>query len=555
MADAIPSAPPTVLPAAAGTAGPVAVTVLSDGAAVAQLLDGALLEGQVQARAVKGVLEVMTGNGALVLKAAPGAALPPLAAGATLLFQRTGQGEGGQLHLLAVNGRALAGVMLPGGPTMAGLLSPAAAQGGPLGPAPQSGQQPQTAGMAPATLPGTAVPAQLGLTATVIRPALTPGAPGAPGAAGTGPMIPDGGGGLPPDLPAGTRLTVRIAGVFPAADTGVAAPAATVPQPASGPGRAQAAAAPAASVWSGDGQFPLDSGLPPTAGTTARLAGTVTAHPPGGHAVVQSPIGALAVPTHADLAVGSRILLDVVGPPQPPPAAAATSAAPPQGLGAQGWPALSEALDVLAAANQPQALEQLLRTIPQADTRLAASMAVFAGALREGRAKSLLPEDSVRGLEKAGRKELAAKLRADLDELGEDAGRPVAGGDWRSYTLPFVSNGFVEPIRLFVRETNDDNASAKAGGGRNSDQRFLLDFNLTHLGRLQLDGLVRREDKLFDLIIRTGQPLPPEMRRDILGIFANAGELVGTKGTVAFQAGGRWVEFPPALPAPTRIEA
>jgi hypothetical protein len=272
--------------------------------------------------------------------------------------------------------------------------------------------------------------------------------------------------------------------------------------------------------------------------------------------VVQSPVGTLTLPTHKDLAVGSRLLLDVVGPPQPPlPAAtAAAASAPSQGLGPQGWPSLSEALDVLASANQPQALEQLLRNIPQADGRLAANLAVFAGALREGRAKSLLPEEPLRGIEKAGRKDLAARLRGELESLGDEAGRPVAGGDWRAYTLPFISNGFVEPIHLFVRETGDEGGGRRSGGQGN-DQRFVLDFNLTRLGRLQLDGLVRREDKLFDLIIRTDAPLPSEMRLDILGIFANAGELVGTKGTVAFQSGGRWVEFPPAPPAPTRIEA
>jgi len=160
----------------------------------------------------------------------------------------------------------------------------------------------------------------------------------------------------------------------------------------------------------------------------------------------------------------------------------------------------------------------------------------------------------VRGLERAGGKAVAERLKGDLDSLAEQAGRPVGnGGDWRAYTMPFLGGGIVDPIRLFVRRGDGDDGKGKAGG-TGDGQRFVVDLNLSRLGRLQLDGLVRREDKLFDLIIRTAEALPQQMRHDILGIFAGSSELVGTKGSVSFQAGGRWMEFPPAPPEPTRIE-
>ncbi|HLO77151.1 MAG TPA: DNA polymerase III, partial [Magnetospirillum sp.] len=257
--------------------------------------------------------------------------------------------------------------------------------------------------------------------------------------------------------------------------------------------------------------------------------------------------------SHDPLPDGTRLTLEVVGAPIPPSPAAAPPARP-EGLTAQGWPALSEALDVLATANQPQALEQLLRVIPQADARLAASMVAFTGAIRNGDTKAVLPDSTVRGLEKAGKKDVASRLKADLEALGEDSGRPVGNGDWRVYAMPFLGGGTIEPVRLFVRKTGDEDGARRDGGGRGNDHRFVVDLNLTQLGRLQLDGLVRREDKLFDLIIRTGEPMSADMRRDILGIFSQASELVGTKGTVSFQAGGRWIDFPPAPPAPTRIE-
>lgn len=535
MADAIPPTPPTLTLPAPGGGGPVAVSVVAGNAdVVLKMLDGALLEAEASARAAKGLIELTTADGTtLQLKAPPGIQLPPIPAGAKLLLQKLD----GQLTLVAINGRTLGGALPPAAAGLPNLpTSPAVT--------------PQAAPLAgAATTPSVPPQAPLGLPATILKPATEPPPPGATA-------------GLPPDLPAGTRLTVRIVAVQPpgpsqpAPPTPAATPGATpIPQPAPTPTIPGAAPQPAA-VPQPQAQVP--AGVPGQILPDAlpRLPGTVLAHPPSGSAVVQTPVGTLSVPTHGDLPTGTQMVLEVVGEPLPPLAAAAPQSAAPSGLTPQGWPALSQALEVLATADQPQALEQLLRVIPQPDTRLAAAMAAFGGALRSGEAKGLLPESSVRGIEKAGRKELASRLKADLEALDADSGRPVAGGEWRAYTMPFLSQGIVEPIRLFVRRAGEDGDGGKRAGGAKgaTDERFILDFNLTRLGRLQLDGLVRREDKLFDLIIRSGHPFEPEMRRDILGIFTNASELVGTKGTVTFQSGGRWIEFPPAPPAPTRIE-
>lgn len=563
MADAIVSTPATApLPAAGGSA-PVAVTVVSG--STKPLPEGTLIEAQVQTRAAKGLLEVVTANGVLQIKAAPGTTLPVLSPGSKLTLQVIGQGDTAQLFVVGVNGRALGGGPLL--PNLTGLLNQGGATAG-------SGQiaaghptgvigQPQPIGAGTGILgtPGSAALDSLGLTATVIRPA-NPGGislPGQPAQA-----LPQG---MPADLPAGTRLTVRIADVqSPATPEGGApmapaqpgqgatagVPANTPPlpeQPATAPPQPRPGPPPAGGGLTPQITLPGDGSAP-----TIVLSGTVTAHPPNGQAVVQTQIATLSVPTHADLPVGTRLTLEVVGNPQPPLPASSTAPRA-EGLTSAGWPALTDALDTLASANQPQALEQLLRAIPQPDGRLAASMVAFTGAVRAGSTRSLVPENAVRGLEKAGKKEVAGRLTADLEALTEESGRPVGNGDWRAYTMPMLHGGVVEPVRLFVRKGGEDGGGGRGGiGDKPNDHRFVLDFNLTQLGRLQLDGLVRREDKLFDLIIRSGEPMSTDMRRDILAIFHDASELVGTKGTVSFQAGGRWMEFPPAPPAPTRIE-
>lgn len=567
MADAIPApVPVATTPTSAGGNGPVTV-VADQGTTATPLSNGDLVEAAVQARLPKGALELVTTTGDTIqIKAPPGTTLPPVATGASVLLQVINQGSDIRLQLLAVNGRVLAGALMQGNADALGLL----AQTGNRGASAPTGTTNTPGSPVLPTPTGVATPPPLGMIATLIRPAFSPGvrlpSPGMP-QSGTAPPEGPTAGSIPPglaaDLPAGTRLTVRIVTVGPempgtAGQPGLTnAPTTTgpaIPQPAPGgatgafppaPGRGEALAGSMAPQPSPQAPATLSPRQP------TLLAGMVTSHPPGGNALVQTAIGLLSVPAQADLPAGTRLLLDMVGEPLPP--LPATTAAPaPSGLGAQGWPALAEALDTLAGANQSQALQQLLRVLPQADTRLAASLAAFAGGLQRAETKSLLPESSLRDLEKIGRKELAAKLRGDLETLGEEAGRPVAGGDWRSYTLPFLNGQVVEPIRLFVRHRGDDD-SAGTRGAKGDDQRFVVDISLSRLGRLQLDGLVRRADKLFDLIIRTDQPLSADMRRDILGIFAEAGELIGTKGMVSFQAGGRWMEFPPT-PPPTRLE-
>ena len=45
-------------------------------------------------------------------------------------------------------------------------------------------------------------------------------------------------------------------------------------------------------------------------------------------------------------------------------------------------------------------------------------------------------------------------------------------------------------------------------------------MELSQLGRMQLDGLVRGGNKRLDLIVRSATPLPGHMRDDIRRIFS-----------------------------------
>jgi hypothetical protein len=550
----IPPAPPPPPTLPSGGAAQAVVSVVAADPKVAQALAaGQVLEAVIQAKAARGMVEVALPAGSLMLKLPP--ELMNLGPGARLNLQVLA-GDGNlafQMRLLAVNGRLLlpsAAPFIPGGNTV---QQPAA---------PLPGQPQATAPRMAAVPPGaTAAPAPAGIAATVLRPAVTPGAASAPQVAGNA--------GLPADLAPGTRILVRIAvtalpgqplpalpgqpptPLQPASPQAPATSGVVPPQPQPGapaPVQGQPQPAPPQASTAPQPQQPaqpvLSAPAPPPV-----LTGTVTAHPPSGQAVVQTPIGTLAVPSPVDLPIGSRVVLDVVGRPEPP-LPAPPAAAKPEGLTQAGWPALAEAADTLASADS-KAAEHLLRLIPQANPRLAASMVMFTGALRSGEVRALIGEAVARGLEKAGKRGLVDRLSGDVEKLATESTRTLGGGEWRGYTMPFLHGAEIDPIRLYVRTLKDDERQGRPGGGQGDGERFILDINMRRLGRIQLDGMVRRDEKSFDLIMRTQEPLPQDMRRDILAIFAENCDACGTKGVVVFQS-GRFVDLPPDA-APTTL--
>ena len=597
---AIPPAPPPAPVQSTAASPPVLTVVVSSGAeALAKLPAGALVTAALQAVESRSLIQVTTSTGeTLQLRLPPNLPLP---ANAELSLQVIPQGESLAFKLLAVNGRPFpfgpplgppqmgGGLLGPGAmmPGTADLLAPG--MGGKAGEAQGFGRPAtiipgQIVPGAPPQIPGTALAqGPLGLTATVIRPApagsvmappgqitgQTPGHP--PGQTMGQPQTPPAG---LADLPPGTQLTVRIAGIA-LPGSGAALPPLTgqPPQQPSQPQQGQ----PQQNQPQSHGESPEQGGrqgasqplpslptsptpaqpstspppAPPSPGQTQApvlMNGAIVSHSPGGTSLVQTPAGLLSLPSSPAMPVGSSLQLEVLGPPKPPPAA--ISAAQPQGLGTNGWPNLEGTVNALAQMDQ-QAAEQLIRTIPQANPRLAAAMSLFASAVRSGDFKLLASDGVTRGLDRAGRRDLADRLKKDFLDLTEDSERPRGDGDWQVITLPFAHGAQIDPIRLFVQRVSGEDESRQ--GGKGQEQRFILEVQMSRLGRIQFDGLIQKDNARFDLIIRSAQSLGPDICRDIAGIFAECAQMTGVKGTVGFQSGRSFVELPPCDAQGTRI--
>ena len=112
--------------------------------------------------------------------------------------------------------------------------------------------------------------------------------------------------------------------------------------------------------------------------------------------------------------------------------------------------------------------------------------------------------------------------------------------EWRTAVIPFLTTMGLEQFHLHTQgqlnqenNKNDDNNS-----------RFIIDISLSRLGRLQLDGFLRKKRKRLDLVVRTQQVLPKTIRIEISKIYKDFSEISEIIGQITFQVNQHFVEIP-----------
>jgi hypothetical protein len=263
------------------------------------------------------------------------------------------------------------------------------------------------------------------------------------------------------------------------------------------------------------------------AGTTPEdvdLAGTVVAST-AGETMVETPIGTLALERRLALPPGSFVTLQQLAatPPDEPsdlPLAQRTT-----------WPALEETIATLDRV-LPDIAAQLRSTLaPASGQELAGTLLFLMSALNAG----TWPGPRIlEALDAFGRRDLRLKLESDVTELRQlDSSQ---SGDWHVYALPLIDGGAVRPVRLYFRR--------RAAGSPSGDQgtRFVLEVEMSRMGALQLDGLVRPQR--FDLVLRSHRPITAEMRQEITEIFHGAVAASGLGGDITFTTASRFAVAP-----------
>ncbi len=253
----------------------------------------------------------------------------------------------------------------------------------------------------------------------------------------------------------------------------------------------------------------------PSAPTPGLLIGRIGDGGGGGETLVETAIGLLALLRRLALKPGTIIAFERLG--EIAPATSAQDA--PSRVG--GWPALDETLTVLAQAAPALAAAIQSELMPGSGTQLAGTLLFLLGALYHGNWPGPAVAAALKG---AGQANLAQRLAEDTVELRR-LGADPATGDWRVLTLPVLAGVTTLPLRVFTRR-REPGAPAEDG------TRFAIEVELSPLGPLQLDGLLRGVK--LSLVLRSHRDLPPELRAQARAAFQRALAAMALVGDISF---------------------
>ncbi len=268
---------------------------------------------------------------------------------------------------------------------------------------------------------------------------------------------------------------------------------------------------------------------PPLPGDTPAAAEPIlsatVAPSTSGESVLDTPIGLLTLDRRLNLPVGTtlglqRLSFAAPDPPSETPLAQRTT-----------WPALDQALQVLDRAAPELAARLRNDLTPRSGAQLAGTLLFLVTALGNG---SWPSGKATAALDAIGHRALHTKLDGDVAELRQLS--QATSGDWRIFVLPLLDEGAVRPVRLYLRRRQPGRAPA------DQSSRFVLDVDLSRLGAVQLDGLVRQQR--FDLVLRSHRAISAEMRQEITQVFHDASSAAGLSGDIIFTTASRFAVAP-----------
>jgi hypothetical protein len=177
-------------------------------------------------------------------------------------------------------------------------------------------------------------------------------------------------------------------------------------------------------------------------------------------------------------------------------------------------------------------------------SHLVAALIGLTAAVDSGNARAWLGDRLIKTLSKDGHRALIERLEKDLSALKTPVRMPFAG-EWLCLILPLPLGQRIERIRLIVRRNKEDGEDGKRQDEEGA--RFLLDVDMSRLGAIQIDGLLQRKAKRFDVILRTRTTLPDDIRRDIKALFVKSLDGMGMVGSASFQQTPNFIEPVPTI--------
>ena len=109
----------------------------------------------------------------------------------------------------------------------------------------------------------------------------------------------------------------------------------------------------------------------------------------------------------------------------------------------------------------------------------------------------------------------------------------------------------VEPVSLYLQQSSEAlEARAKNKPAPVTAVRFVLDLNLTKLGRVQLEGLSQRAKRSFNLNIRHAYPFDAAFEDRVRTLFTKTLDALNYTGVVTLKRTDEFIEIKEERAAP-----
>lgn len=215
------------------------------------------------------------------------------------------------------------------------------------------------------------------------------------------------------------------------------------------------------------------------------------------------------------------------------------------------WTILNHALETLKQTDEA-AYDAFKAVLPQTGNKLPALMISFMqAAVREGATvRSRLGEANIAALQKtASGQQILKRLEREFSTSAKKAtdGQNV----WKGWDIPLLSGSAVEPVSLFLQRPPEDAERHEKCAPLQNAVRFVLDMNLSRLGKIQLEGIAGRQKQRFDLIIRHRNDMPPEFEPTVRALFVKTLDALSYAGNLKISKTEEFIDLRPAAETDT----
>ncbi len=167
---------------------------------------------------------------------------------------------------------------------------------------------------------------------------------------------------------------------------------------------------------------------------------------------------------------------------------------------------------------------------PSRPANIPASIMFFIAAIKSGDITAWLGDKMISALKKDARgSNILSRIISEASNVSRLTADTVSS-DWRAFPIPFMWQNEIEKIHLFYKKDEKQNEKEE---NKNGEARFILELNLSNMGDVQIDTLIR--GKKMDMAVRTEIIFSSAMKQKMRDLYNNALEVSGMNGELHFQ--------------------